>query len=420
MKNKKPKEIGKKNDRVNEVLNKKSDFRVYELILFAVLIIIVSVFLTVVVVREVSRNSKDNNSAVLLGDDELGEFEEVYKLINDSYYKDVKKKTLIEGAINGMLSSLDDPHTSYFNKAETENFNELMNGTYEGIGAELTIDKDGNIIIFSVFKNAPAAEAGLRFNDVILSVNNKEVKGLTTTEVVSLIKDEEHKIANIKVLRDGKTLEFNVEKKIVVIESVESKTYEVQGKKIGYVMINNFANNTYEQFRKHVEDLEASEIKGLVIDVRGNSGGYLHSVTSMLDMFLPKGSVSYQIADKNATYKYTSTTSESRNYPVAVLVNRSSASASEILAVALKESYKADVVGTFTYGKGTVQTTKNLNGGGMIKYTIQKWLSPKGNWINEVGVEPTVQVELSSDYEADPREENDNQLQRALLVVASK
>lgn len=420
MKNKKPKEIGKKNDRVNEVLNKKSDFRVYELILFSVLIIIVSVFLTVVVVREVSRNSKDNNSAVLLGDDELGEFEEVYKLINDSYYKDVKKKTLIEGAINGMLSSLDDPHTSYFNKAETENFNELMNGTYEGIGAELTIDKDGNIIIFSVFKNAPAAEAGLRFNDVILSVNNKEVKGLTTTEVVSLIKDEEHKIANIKVLRDGKTLEFNVEKKIVVIESVESKTYEVQGKKIGYVMINNFANNTYEQFRKHVEDLEASEIKGLVIDVRGNSGGYLHSVTSMLDMFLPKGSVSYQIADKNATHKYTSTTSESRNYPVAVLVNRSSASASEILAVALKESYKADVVGTFTYGKGTVQTTKNLNGGGMIKYTIQKWLSPKGNWINEVGVEPTVQVELSSDYEADPREENDNQLQRALLVVASK
>ena len=254
-----------------------------------------------------------------------------------------------------------------------------------------------------------------------MEVNGKSTKGMSTTEVVALIKDAKRKDANIKIERDGTTLEFDVEKREVVIESVESKTYDVNGKKIGYVVINTFANNTYSQFRSNVEQLEKENISGLVIDVRNNSGGYLHSVTNMLDMFLPKGMISYQIADRKTTYKYAATTSESRNYPVAVLVNKASASASEILAIGLKESYGADVVGTYTYGKGTVQTTKNLETSkGMIKYTIQKWLSPNGNWINKKGVEPTVSVELSSSYENNPTEANDNQLQKALNVVANK
>ena len=410
-----------KKNLINKFLNKKTDFKVYELILFAVLIMMVSVFLTVVVMNDIVSKNNTNSYSPSKMDSELAEFEEVYDLINDSYYKDVNKKTLIEGAINGMLDSLDDPHTSYFNKAETENFNELMNGSYEGIGAEISLDQDGNVIVFSVFKNSPAAEAGLKFNDKILEVNGTSTNGMNTTEVVSLIKDEDRDTADIKIERDGQTLDVEVEKRIVEIESVESKIYEVDGKKIGYVLINTFANNTYEQFRENIENLEKQNIYGLVIDVRGNSGGYLHSVTSMLDMFLPKGAISYQIADKKTTYKYTSTTSESRNYPVAVLVNKSSASASEILAIALKESYGADVVGTFTYGKGTVQTTKNLTtSGGMIKYTIQKWLSPKGNWINDVGVEPTVIQEQSESYEMNPTEENDAQLQKALEVVSNK
>ncbi len=411
---------GNKNS-INKFLNKKTDFKVYELILFAVLIMIVSVFLTIVVMHDVSRNDNSLKNKSLSTDSSLEEFEEVYDLINDSYYKDVNKEDLIEGAINGMLESLNDPHTSYFNKTETDNFNELMNGSYEGIGAEISTDSEGNIIVFSVFKNSPAAEAGLKFNDIILEVNKKSTNGMSTTEVVALIKDENKKTANIKISRNGETLEFEVEKRVVVIESVESKTFDVNGKKVGYVIINTFANNTYEQFRSNVEELEKENISGLVIDVRGNSGGYLHSVTNMLDMFLPKGTISYQIADKKNTYKYTATTSESRNYPVAVLVDKSSASASEILAVGLKESYGADVVGTFTYGKGTVQTTKDLEtSGGMIKYTIQKWLSPKGNWINDVGVEPTIKVDLSSEYEKNPVPENDNQLKKALDVVSNK
>lgn len=412
--------LNDKKAKINIFLNKKTDFKVYELILFAVLIMIVSVFLTVVVVQEVGVSKKSSNSNITKLDSSLEEFEEVYDLINDSYYKDVDKKSIIEGAINGMLEALDDPHTSYFNKAETDNFNEVMNGSYEGIGAEISLDQDGNVIVFSVFKNSPAAEAGLKFNDKILEVNDKSTKGMNTTEVVSLIKDKEKKNAKIKINRDGEEMTFDVEKRVVIIESVESKIYNINNKKIGYVIINTFANNTYDQFRTNIENLEKENISGLVIDVRGNSGGYLHSVTNMLDMFLPKGTVSYQIADKKTTYKYTATTSESRNYPIAVLVDKSSASASEILAVGLKESYDAVVVGTYTYGKGTVQTTKDLSSGGMIKYTIQKWLSPKGNWINDVGVKPTYEVELSKDYEDNPTDENDNQLQKALNVVANK
>ncbi len=405
------------NSKLKKILNKKTDYKIYELILFGLLIIILSIILTLASVNSFS-SSKDKVKTLKTGT--IKEFNEVYNLIIDEYYKKVDKNTLINGAINGMLKSLDDPHTSYFNKSETENFDEVMNGSYEGIGAEIALDADGNVIVASVFKNSPAAEVGLKFNDKIISVNDKDTSGMSTTEVVALIKDKNNKTAKVKVNRDSKELEFEIEKRIVVIESVESRTYDINNKKIGYVAINNFANNTYDQFRANIESLEKENIDGLVIDVRGNSGGYLHSVTDMLDMFLPKGSISYQIADKKTTYKYTVSTSESRNYPIAVLVNKASASASEILAIGLKESYGADVVGTYTYGKGTVQTTKKLNSGGMIKYTIQKWLSPKGNWINDVGVKPTVEIELSSDYEKNPIEQNDNQLKKALEVISIK
>lgn len=407
-------------NRIKNTLNKKSGFKVYELIIVIILVVIASSFATTLILHwAVSKEDgtvigKTNKS------DYLEEFKEVYTLINDSYYKKVSKETLINGAINGMLESLGDPHTSYFNASQTENFNEIMDGSYEGIGAEISINNNGDIIVFSVFKNSPASEAGLKFNDVILEVNQTSVKGMTTTKVVSLIKDVKNRTAHIKINRNGKEMTFDVKKRVVIIESVESKVFKRNGKNIGYILINNFANNTYSQFKEQLEKIEEKSISGLVIDVRGNSGGYLHSVSSMLDMFLHKGAISYQIADKNNTTKYTSKTSESRNYPIAVLTNKASASASEILAIGLKESYGAEVVGTTTYGKGTVQITKNLKDGSMIKYTIQKWLSPNGNWINEKGVSPTVEVELSDEYETNPIEENDNQLQKALEVISNK
>lgn len=405
--------------KIEHMLNKKSSFKIYEIVLLSTLIVIASSFLTALILQ-----GRLNNSSSIIGkssnNEYLEEFEEVYTLINDSYYEKVDNEKLINGAIDGMLESLGDPHTSYFNVSETENFNEVMNGSYKGIGVEISLDSDGNVIIFSVFKNSPASEAGLKFNDIILEVNGKSVKSMTTTEVVALIKDEKKPKASIKIKRNDKEITYEVEKRVVVIESVESKIYNSNKKKIGYLLINNFADNTYEQFKEKLEKLESKDISGLVIDVRGNSGGYLHSVSSMLDMFLSKGKVSYQIADKNKVTKYVSKTTESRNYPIAVLTDQASASASEILAIGLKESYNADVIGTTTYGKGTVQITKDLKGGSMIKYTVQKWLSPNGNWVNEKGVKPTYEVEMKEEYSNVPTDENDNQLQTAIKVVSEK
>ena len=414
-----PEKDVKKKSKVEEFLNSKNDFKNYEIIIFAVLIIAASVFLTIVVTNETNIiNTKTSKTTSV--NSELSDFEEVYNLINNKYYKKTDKSKLIEGAINGMLDSLEDPHTSYFNLTETEQFNEVMNGSYEGIGAEISLDDDKNIIVFSVFKNSPAAEVGLKHGDIITEVNGKSTKGLSTTETVALIKDPTKPVANIKINRDGKTLEFNIKKRIVEIESIESKVYNINNKKIGYIAINNFANNTYDQFKENLEKLEEKNISGLVIDVRNNTGGYLHSVTSILNILLPNGKVMYQIQDNKSTQKYKSTSNESRNYPIAVLTNKSSASASEILAISLKESIGSDVVGTYSYGKGTVQTTKELSNGAMIKYTVQKWLSPKGNWINEKGVEPTVEIELDESYSKNPVEDNDNQLQKALDVVSKK
>lgn len=399
-------------------LNGKNSFKNYELIIFGILIIAVSVFLTIVVINETSSIKRTVN--LNSRNAELSELEEVYDLLNDEYYIKPNKSKLIEGAIDGMLSSLNDPHTSYFTKSETDQFNDVMTGSYEGIGAEIALDKNKNVIVFSVFKNSPASEVGLQNGDIITAVNGKSTEGMSTTKVVALIKDPKKPVAELNIKRDGKELSFKITKRVIELESVESKTYQRQGKKIGYVAINTFADNTYTQFEKQLEDLEKQNIDALVIDVRNNTGGYLHSVTSIMDILIPENKVMYQIADNKGTIKYRSTSSESRNYPIAILVNDGSASASEILALALKETYGAEVIGTTTYGKGTVQTTKNLSNGAMIKYTIQKWLSPKGNWINEKGVEPTIKLELSDEFINKPTEENDNQLQKALDVVSNK
>ncbi|MEG2620547.1 MAG: S41 family peptidase [Bacilli bacterium] len=398
---------------INIKINKRSNFKLYQLIIIGVFLVSIAIFSTVVVNDKV-RNGDFITNKEVTSNEELDVIKEIYDLINNSYYKEVNKKELVNGAINGMITSLKDPHTSYFEKSEKENFNAVMSGAYEGIGAEIALNKNNEIFVFSVFKNSPAAESGLKFNDVILNVNGVSSKDKTTTEIVTMIKDPKIPVTKLTIKRGEETKKFEISKRLITIESVETSTYNISNKKIGYISINTFANNTYLQFRDKLKELEGSNIDSLIIDVRGNSGGYLHSVTQMLDMFLKKGTVCYQIVDQKTTSKHSSTTNESRNYPVVVLTNGGSASASEIMAIALKEEYGATIIGEKTYGKGTVQITKDLETGGMIKYTIQKWLSPKGKWINDVGVEPTIEVKLNEDYQTNPTPENDNQLQAAI------
>ena len=228
------------------------------------------------------------------------------------------------------------------------------------------------------------------------------------------VKNSKNKTVKLTIKREEEEKEITINRKKVEVPSVESKIIEQDGKKIGYIDITVFSGVTYEQFKNQLEKLEKKGIQALIIDVRNDSGGYLTAVTDISSLFLKKGKTIYQLQDDKKKEVVKDKTKESRSYPVAVLVNAASASASEILASAIKESYGGLVVGTQTYGKGTVQKTKKLSDGSMIKYTIQKWLTPNGNWINEKGVTPTNAVE----YEV--TSEQDKQLQTATELLCKK
>ena len=233
------------------------------------------------------------------------------------------------------------------------------------------------------------------------------------------IKNNKTKEIKLTVLRNNQERIIKLKRSTVEMPTVDTEVYTTNDKKIGYISISIFSSITDSQFKKKLEKLEKENISGLVIDVRDNGGGYLNVVTNISNNLLKKNSIIYQLEkdDKNKS-ALKDTTKEKRTYPIAILINKSSASASEILASAIKESYGGFVVGTNSYGKGTVQQTATLDDGSMIKYTIENWLTPDGNWINETGVVPTNYVELSEKYFQNPLVENDNQLQEALTLVS--
>ena len=342
---------------------------------------------------------------------------DVYDVLSSNYNGNVKKSELFDAAIDGMVSSVGDVYTSYGDSKTAANFDDIVNGTYEGIGCTIMQDKDG-VSIAEVYENTPAAKANLQKGDIIKSVDGKDANQLGVTKLSNYIRTESNGKVTLIVIRDGKELTISLERKKVEVPTVTSKVYEENNKKIGYINIGLFSQTATKQFKKELKKLDEKEIDGLIIDVRGNSGGYLSTVHDIASLLIPKGKVLYQmqIGKKKTVTK--DKTNECKEYPIAVLVNSGSASASEILAGAIKESYKGYIVGTKTYGKGTVQQVKKLSDGSMIKYTTQNWLTPKGNWINEVGISPTDEVVMDDIYFKDPKEENDNQLKKALELVS--
>lgn len=348
---------------------------------------------------------------------DLDKVVDTYYAIVDNYYGDLDEKSLVDGAVKGMVSSVGDYFTSYTNTDDANSFDEKISGSYEGIGCSVATTLDGEIVVISVFDDSPAKKAGLEVGDIILKVDGKSYEEKTSTELSNYIKDsgKQKIILTIKREEEEKNITINLSK--VEIPYVAGDVLEANDKKIGYISISLFAGTTYKQFENKLKELEKEKIDGLIIDVRSNSGGYLTSVTDICSLFLKKGDIIYQLEDTSGTVKKKDTTKEKRTYKVAVLINKESASASEILASAIKESYKGLVVGTNSYGKGTVQQTKKLLDGSMIKYTTQKWLTPNGNFINEVGVEPTNVVELSDEYFENPSISTDNQLQEALNLL---
>ena len=347
---------------------------------------------------------------------DLGEVSALYERIMGEYYQNVDSKTLVEGAMSGMLSVLD-KNSSFLDKSATNSFNNRMQGEYYGIGVEaLTVDGVG-ILVSGVLKDSPAEKAGLKEGDIIISVNDISMKSKTASYFTSMINDSESDIT-IKVTRNNEAKTFTLRAEKIIITSVTTNTFYRNNKRIGYIKISIFAANTAEQFKEKIEELESSGIDSLIIDVRNNAGGYLTNASTMLEMFMKKDSVLYKTETKENTLIRKDLTDEKRDYPVIVLVNESSASASEILAACFKENYGSTLVGIRTYGKGTVQETVSvLDGESIAKLTTKKWLTPNGEWIDGKGITPDVSVKLNDKYLTDPTFENDNQLSTALNLI---
>jgi carboxyl-terminal processing protease len=334
----------------------------------------------------------------------LEKVEQAYSLIFNSYVEKVEEKKLVEGAIQGMLSTLDDPYSVYMDKDTAKQFNDTLQSSFEGIGAEVST-VDGKIMIVSPFKNSPAEKAGLKPNDQILKVDGESIEGLDLYEATLKIRGKKGTAVELEIERKGlrEPLRVKVVRDEIPQITVHSDLKKVNGEKVGYLEITSFSEDTSKEFTKELNALENEGMDSLLIDVRGNPGGLLSSVEEILRELIPKDKPLYQIEERSGEKtRYFSTLEKEKNYPIGVLTNKGSASASEILAGALKEAGGYPIIGEKTFGKGTVQQAVPMGDGSNIKLTLFKWLTPDGNWIHKKGVEPTVEVSQPAIFDTHP------------------
>ena len=323
----------------------------------------------------------------------LNEFVSVYNELISSYYKEIDEDELLETGLNAMLSYIGDPYTTYIGTDEALEFNEKLNGSYEGIGAEIIYYYDTKLLEFgTIYETGPAYAAGLKTGDRLLKIDGESTEGLDSASVANIIKTSKASKVVLTVLRDEKELDIEIERKHVEIPSVTGEVIESDSKKIGKLNVSVFAENTDEQFETELKKLEEKKIDSLIIDLRGNTGGHLSTVTNMISLFTKKGDTIYQLKTKDEIEIFKDKTKECRDYKIVVLVDGESASASEVMTAALRDTYGALVVGTNTFGKGKVQKTTALSSGAVVKYTYQEWLTPNGESIDGVGVKPDYEI----------------------------
>ena len=348
----------------------------------------------------------------------IEEFISTYENIKENYYGELDEQKLIDAAISGMVSTIDDPYSSYMDEESADEFNEEITGSYVGIGVTIDYSENTNKVII-VNPGDAADKAGMQVGDIIIKVDGNDVSNLFGDDLANLIRGEEGTKVNVTVKRGEEEVDLNIKRSKIEIISVTSKTVNNNDKKVGIIKISSFSSNTYGQFEKELKKLEKDNIDSLIIDVRDNLGGQLSQARKILNLFFDKKTVLFQIKDSNETVKIKGTDNKTRDYPVAVIINNSSASASEVVAACFKDNYKkAYIVGDNSFGKGTVQKTVNLKSGSKIKYTVQKWLTPKGDWVEGEGIKPKYKVSNDENYYNNPVDENDKQLSKAIELVS--
>lgn len=390
----------------------------------AVIISIIVIFSAIVigamtlVAVSLIKNTKTSN-----GEDiskYMTRIEDAIKMVKSKYIDDIDTEKLVDGAVAGIAEATGDPYTRYMDEEE---YSQMLNSgteTYGGLGIHITYDtKSEGIIILGIMPDAPALDADLKIGDVILSVDGTVVSQKSFYECVDKLKGESGSEVKLIIKRDNDTLEKTVKREEIIPNNVES---DIMDGNIGYIRIWSFDNNVYKQFKTEYEKLKSKNITGLVIDVRNNPGGLVSDTVSILKEMLPKCDIVKLVYKDESERVYKCDGKNQINIPVAVLVNSGSASASEILASAIKDSNTGVLIGTKTYGKGIVQEVQQLDGKGALSITVAKYYTASGVEIHKNGIEPNITVELPEEYQKSssvPRDK-DTQLIKAIEYINSK
>ncbi len=393
---------------------KKHKFNTIELILVFIMALIFGILIGEMVFSKgaSSLSLKTTNKG-------MAEIENVYNTLSEEYINQVNEDKLKDAAIEGMFSLLGDKHSVYYNEQESEDLKDELNGYFYGMGAGVYQEKGKLVTVSQIYKNSPAEKAGLKKGDQYLKINGEDVTKLSAEEISKKIKGKEGKTFVLTIKRNNKEKEIKIKTGKVEIPSVTKEIITEKNQKIGYVALSVFASNTDEQFEKELKELEKQNINKLIIDLRYNQGGHLDTVVNIASQFLDKKNPIIQIVKKDKTEIKYPKEKNNKKYKIVVLVNEGSASASEVLAASLNEQLGSQLVGTTTYGKGTVQKTKTLPSGGVIKYTIETWKTSKGKDIDGKGINPTIEVKQSDKYYKTNDKKDDTQYQKALEIIKS-
>lgn len=350
----------------------------------------------------------------LVEDKDLNDFLKAYSNIVDNYYEDIDKEKMLDTALDAMLNYLGDNYTTYLNDEQRKDLESRLSGTYEGIGIQI---ESGAVA--KVIKNSPAEEAGIAVGDKFLKIDGKDATNYSDKDIVVLIRNSNKEKVTLVMDRDGQELTFEV--KLGTLTDASISYNMVTDSDIGYIKIDIFSRTLTKQMEDALEELNQNGMKRLIIDLRDNSGGYLDVATSTASLFLEKGKLIYSLQDKDKKEDYYDETENKTDYPIVILLNHNSASASEILAAALKDSYGAIFVGETSYGKGKVQQTYELEDGSLAKYTSAKWLRPNGSCIDGVGLKPDYAVDntYNKDEQGNEISEIDNQYNKAIEIIST-
>lgn len=350
-------------------------------------------------------------------------FWDTWDLLSREYFdkKALDPEKLFYGAIQGMVSAVGDPYTVFLPPQQQKSSKEELNGSFEGVGIQLGFNKDKRLVVMTPLNGTPAEKAGVKPDDLIVKINDKDTAGISLPEAVQLIRGPKGTQVELTILREGEEepLEFSLIRDTIVVKSVELSYQETpKGKKVAVVKLSRFSERLKEEWENIISDILSSKSAGIILDMRNNPGGYLEGAVFVSSEFLRSGSVVLQENNQGDRKSFeVNRKGALLDYPMVVIINKGSASASEIVAGALQDRDRADIVGEKSFGKGTIQEAQDLEGGTGIHITVAKWLTPQGRWVNDTeGLEPDVVVEMPKETNEED-EKKDPQLEKALELL---